>query len=80
MASRTKQKEEARARRLAERFPTADVIVFGHSHQPVNEEMDGVRFLNPGSPTWKRRSPQRTLIRLTLDAGRVESCELVPLA
>jgi putative phosphoesterase len=72
-------RREGRARRLAERFPAADVIVFGHSHQPVNEDVDGVLLLNPGSPTWKRRSPHPTLIRLTLDAGRVASCELVPL-
>jgi len=31
-----------------------DVIVFGHSHQPVNEEHGGVLFFNPGSPTDRR--------------------------
>ncbi|MBM3251292.1 MAG: metallophosphoesterase family protein [Candidatus Omnitrophica bacterium] len=30
-----------------------DVIVFGHSHQPVNEVKDGILFFNPGSPTDK---------------------------
>lgn len=30
-----------------------DVIVFGHSHNPVNEVRDGVLFFNPGSPTDK---------------------------
>ncbi len=28
-----------------------DVIVFGHSHAPVNEVRDGTLFFNPGSPT-----------------------------
>ena len=28
-----------------------DIIIFGHSHDVVNEEIDGVLFFNPGSPT-----------------------------
>jgi hypothetical protein len=28
-----------------------DVIVFGHSHTPVNEMRDGILYFNPGSPT-----------------------------
>ncbi|MDD5005624.1 MAG: metallophosphoesterase family protein [Candidatus Omnitrophica bacterium] len=28
-----------------------DVIVFGHSHNPVNEKKSGILFFNPGSPT-----------------------------
>lgn len=27
-----------------------DVVVFGHSHQPLNEKINGVLFFNPGSP------------------------------
>jgi len=34
-----------------------DVIVFGHSHNPVNEIVDGILFFNPGSPTDKVFSP-----------------------
>ncbi|MFZ5799994.1 MAG: metallophosphoesterase family protein [Candidatus Omnitrophota bacterium] len=34
-----------------------DVIVFGHSHQPMNEYRDGVLFFNPGSPTDKMFAP-----------------------
>lgn len=33
-------------------------VVFGHSHAPHNEEIDGVLFFNPGSPTDKRRQPR----------------------
>lgn len=29
-------------------------VVFGHSHTPFNEIIDGVLFFNPGSPTDKR--------------------------
>jgi uncharacterized protein len=28
-----------------------DIIVFGHSHKPMNEFIDGVLFFNPGSAT-----------------------------
>ena len=53
-------RREGREGRLKRRFPNAGLIVFGHSHIPVNGEEDGVRFLNPGSPTWKRRQPVPT--------------------
>jgi putative phosphoesterase len=32
-----------------------DCIVFGHSHMPFNEHINGILFFNPGSPTDKRR-------------------------
>lgn len=28
-----------------------DIIVFGHSHTPLNEQKDKILFFNPGSPT-----------------------------
>jgi len=28
-----------------------DVIIFGHSHKPINEIIDGILFFNPGSAT-----------------------------
>lgn len=38
--------------RVRQYFPEkVDAIVFGHSHQPVNEVRDGILFFNPGSPT-----------------------------
>jgi putative phosphoesterase len=59
-----------RERRLARRFPDAGLVVFGHSHIPMVTELDGRRFLNPGSPTWKRRQPHATYATVTVDAGR----------
>lgn len=35
-----------------------DAVVFGHSHQPYCAWIDGRLYLNPGSPTDKRRQPQ----------------------
>jgi uncharacterized protein len=67
-----------RVDRLRRRFPDADLIVFGHSHIPVNEEHEGVRFLNPGSPTWKRRQPQPTLGLIDLDEAGFRT-RIIPL-
>jgi uncharacterized protein len=59
-----------RERRLARRFPDAGLVVFGHSHIPMLTELDGRRFLNPGSPTWKRRQPAPTYALVTVDGAR----------
>jgi putative phosphoesterase len=34
----------------------ADIIVFGHTHLPLNAEEDGVLLFNPGSATYPRGS------------------------
>ena len=68
-----------REARLRGRFPRARVVAFGHSHDPLVEEHDGVLLLNPGSPTWKRRAPRPTVIRMETARGEVRA-ELVDLA
>jgi len=56
-----------------------DVLVFGHSHIPWDSTTpDGVRLLNPGSPTDRRRQPVGTVMTLEVDDGAVCSVELVP--
>jgi len=37
-----------------------DVVVFGHSHHPMNEIINGVLFFNPGSPTDDIFAPYRS--------------------
>ncbi len=63
----------AREGRMRRRFPDADVVVFGHSHIPIDTEVDGLRLFNPGSPTWKRRQPQATYGVLEIRAGTVRT-------
>jgi putative phosphoesterase len=59
-----------REARLRRRFPTADLVVFGHSHVPVDAVgLDGQRLFNPGSPTERRRQPEHTFGRLRIDDG-----------
>lgn len=71
--------KQGRTLRMRRRFPAADLVVFGHSHIPMDVTGDGVRIFNPGSPTDKRRQPYRTLGILELDDGKVTWAEIVPL-
>ena len=51
-----------RLRRMRARFPTADAVIFGHSHIPLHERApDGFQLFNPGSPTDRRRQPRHTM-------------------
>jgi len=65
-----------RAARLRHRFPGADLVVFGHSHIPVNA-VDGQRIFNPGSPTDRRRQPHGTLGILDIGGGRLVAASIV---
>lgn len=38
-----------------------DAIVFGHSHQAMNEVVDGILMFNPGTPTDRRFSRDQTV-------------------
>ena len=68
-----------RVKRMRQRFPDAALVVFGHSHIPMDVTGDGLRIFNPGSPTDKRRQPSGTLGLLDLDGGRVLDARIVPL-
>jgi putative phosphoesterase len=41
-------------RKVRAMFDDVDCIIFGHTHQPLIKEDNGVLFFNPGSPTDKR--------------------------
>ena len=57
--------------------PDARLVVFGHSHEPVDVEgVEGQRLFNPGSAVQRRRR-RRTVGRLELAAGRVIRHEIV---
>jgi uncharacterized protein len=47
------------------------VVVFGHSHQPIIYNKDGVIYINPGSAGPKRFKLPISLGRLTIDNGRI---------
>ncbi len=47
-----------------------DLVIFGHSHQPLFERSGGLWLLNPGSPTERRRSPAVSAAWLTVEGGQ----------
>jgi uncharacterized protein len=68
---------QGRERRCAQRFPEADVLVFGHSHIPWDTTAStGLRLLNPGSPTDRRRQPYCTYLTLTVRDRRLADLRL----
>jgi uncharacterized protein len=69
-----------RPARMRRWFPAADVVVFGHSHAPVDEEgVDGQRLFNPGSATERRRQPAHSLGVLEVCDGAVVDHRIVLL-
>jgi len=68
-----------RPARMRRRFPEADVVVFGHSHIPMDVTADGVRIFNPGSPTDRRRQPHGTVGLWRVEAGRLLEARIVPV-
>ncbi len=68
-----------RERRAEAAHPDVDLLVFGHSHIPWDTTTPrGLRLLNPGSPTDRRRQPVATFMTVELSDGRVE-VQLHPL-
>jgi putative phosphoesterase len=83
-----------RLTRLRRRFPGADLVVFGHSHIPLDESApgapgapgwpgapgtSGLRIFNPGSPTDRRRQPHGTIGLLQIRDGHLITAAIVPV-
>jgi uncharacterized protein len=59
-----------REERCGALYPDLDVLVFGHSHIPWDSTSGtGLRLLNPGSPTDRRRQPHCTYMTAEVRAG-----------
>ena len=81
-----------RPARMRRQFPGAELVVFGHSHIPLDSASgprqagsgprqagDGQRIFNPGSPTDRRRQPQGTIGILHIQDGMLVSARIVPV-
>lgn len=69
-----------RERRMDATYPDTDVLVFGHSHIPYDTVTPGgMRLLNPGSPTDRRRQPVATFLTAVLSDGELRDVQLVPV-
>jgi putative phosphoesterase len=68
---------DRREARCAARFPDRDLLIFGHSHIPWDTSAHtGLRLLNPGSPTDRRRQPYATYLTAEVAAGRLAAVRL----
>jgi uncharacterized protein len=66
-----------REKRCDELYGDLDVLVFGHSHIPWDTTTPaGLRLLNPGSPTDRRRQPRCTYMTLVVGAAGVQDLRL----
>ena len=49
-----------------------DVVVFGHSHKYVQEEKDGILWLNPGSCGPRRFHQEITMMMAEIEGGTIQ--------
>jgi uncharacterized protein len=66
-----------RLARMRRAFPAAALVVFGHSHIPLDQTGAGLRIFNPGSPTDRRHQPHGTIGLLRIESGRLLKAEIV---
>ena len=70
---------------MRRRFPAARLVVFGHSHIPLDESAPGapgapgLRIFNPGSPTDRRRQPHGTIGLLQIRDGHLITAAIMPV-
>lgn len=58
-------------------YPDTEVLIFGHSHIPWDTTTPaGLRLLNPGSPTDRRRQPSCTYLTATVADGQLAAVQL----
>jgi hypothetical protein len=70
--------KELYARLLSRLEPCPRLVIFGHTHFPVREEILGIVFVNPGYAGPDPLEGRPTAARLEIDAGRIR-CEILPL-
>jgi putative phosphoesterase len=69
--------KQGREARCAIAYPDVELLVFGHSHIPWDTTTStGLRLLNPGSPTDRRRQPFCTFMTATAAGGRLTDVDL----
>jgi putative phosphoesterase len=69
-----------RLARMRRAFPAAGLVIFGHSHIPLDQAGGDLRIFNPGSPTDRRRQPHGTLGALRIESGRLIAARIVEVS
>jgi putative phosphoesterase len=72
-----KYKIEVQREMIRKEFDDVDLIVYGHSHTPFWGKVDGMYFLNPGSPTDKRHAPYNSVA--LLEVGDELKAEIIKI-
>ncbi len=68
---------EGREKRCDKAYPDTDVLFFGHSHIPWDTTTpNGLRLLNPGSPTDRRKQPDHTYLTAVAEDGELHDVVL----
>ena len=68
---------KGREERCSAQYADLDVLVFGHSHIPWDTtSATGLRLLNPGSPTDRRRQPFCTYLTASAADGELHELTL----
>jgi putative phosphoesterase len=70
-----KYKIDVQREMIRKEFDAVDLIVYGHSHTPFWGQVDGVYFLNPGSPTDKLHAPYNSVA--VLEIGEELHAEII---
>ncbi len=70
-----KYKIDRQKEMIRHEFERVDLIVYGHSHTPFWGKIDGIHFLNPGSPTDKRYAPYNSVA--VLHVGNELKAEII---
>ena len=55
--------------------PEVDVVIHGHTHVPRDQEINGVRWLNPGSATRPRGGSEPSCIAMHVEDGKITNLE-----
>jgi putative phosphoesterase len=66
--------------RMHRAFPQAELVIFGHSHIPLDQADATLRIFNPGSPTDRRRQPHGTIGVLQIASGRLRSARIADVS
>jgi uncharacterized protein len=61
-----KYKIDVQKEMIRKEFDSVDLIVYGHSHTPFWGQIDGLYFLNPGSPTDTLHAPYNSVAVLEI--------------
>jgi len=56
-----------------------DMIIFGHSHFPINESTEGVYYFNPGSACDKIFSPFNSYGILEIEDKKIKKAEIIKI-